>query len=146
MKRLFVVFALAFSLAGCAGTPFGEALRVATSTYNNPVGPVDIYRAKVVYAATLELVVAYREYCWKRQFAVLMNDPVAGPLCKDRRAVVRRMQAADDKANLALIKADNFARQNPSGTPIALIGAAVVAVNEFKNLVGGFASAALASK
>ena len=148
MKRLLLLplFVTALALAGCAGTPFGDAVRVATSTYTNPVGPTNIYQAKIVYAATLELATSYREYCYKRPYAVLMVDPVAKVACKNRRSIVRSMQAADTKAYAAIITADNFVRQNPTVNATGLISAAVAAVTNFQNLASSYATAAIPSK
>ena len=145
MRRLFATLALVSTLAlgGCAGTPLGEALRVATTEYKNPLGPVAIYRAKLVFDATRELVVAYREYCWKQPYEDLMKDPIAGPVCKSRRPVVRSMQRADEKAELAIVTASNFVRQNPKVNATNLIAAAVAAANSFKDLAGKYAAAAL---
>lgn len=99
MKRVFVA-CLALVLAGCA-------------TIQNPLGPADIYRTRTLYAATLELANGYREFCYARPYAVLMRDPIARPVCQKRRAVVRALQSADDKAFASIQTAEKFIVSNP---------------------------------
>lgn len=140
MKRYLAILALTLTLGGCASLgSIGERVLnlpagVLTTTINNPVAPVNIYQAKVVYASTLELVVGYREYCWSKPYAALMADPVARPVCQKRRQVVRAMQAADDKAFAALKTADNFVRSNPTLDASSAIRAAIAAVSDFQNV------------
>jgi len=136
MKRLLVALALAGSLglAGCAGTSFGTFVKVATTTVTNPVGTVDIYRVKNVYAATLQIAVKYRDYCWGRSYAALMADKVAKPVCQNRRQVVRKLQAADQKAYAAIVTADRFARNNPTLNASSAVSAAWKAVTDFQSL------------
>lgn len=136
MRKPFIVLALVLSLAGCAQIQSAiELIPKATQTFTNPLGPVDIYRVKNVYAAGLELAVQYRSYCWARPYATLMADPIARPLCQDRRAVVRAVQSAKGKASSAIKAADSFIRNNPSGNAVTYIGAAWDAVNQFKNSI-----------
>lgn len=111
---------------------FGSAI---TQTIVNPVKEVDIYRVKNLYAATLELFVQYRAYCWSRPYAVLMADPIAKPLCENRRAVVRSVQKERPKVSAAIRTAENFVRDNPTLSATNAIGAAWTAVNDFKSLV-----------
>lgn len=106
-----------------------------TASVRNPVGPVDLYRAKTVYAGTLELVSAWREYCWSRPYAVLMTDPVARPICQSRRPILRAVQSADDKAFAALKTAENFVRDNPTVSAVSAIQSAMLAVAGFNSLV-----------
>ena len=126
MRRYFIlpVMLATLALAGCAG----GIVSTVTSSITNPVNQVDIYRAKNVYAATLELAVGYRNYCWARSYAALMADPIARPVCRGRRAVVRTMQSADTRAFAALDAADKFVRNNPTLNAASLIGAAWTAV------------------
>ena len=126
MRKLFAVCALALTLAGCitVGQPI-----------INPVTSVDMFRVKNVYAATLELVVAWRDYCWKRPYAVLMSDPVAKPVCQNRRQRLRTIQTAQVQAGTAVRYADNWVRQNPTISPASVIGPAWDAVTNFQQLV-----------
>lgn len=136
MRKILLIPAVALSLLilpSCA--LIQNATDAVTQTITNPFGPVDIYRVKNVYAATLELVKDYRQYCWAKPYAALMADPVAAPLCKNRRPIVRAAQAARVKAKSAIVVADNFIRNNPSGNAISYVTAAWSAVNEFKNSV-----------
>lgn len=135
MKRLAIAFALALSLAGCAGTPAGDALRAVTATYTNPVGPVDIYRVKNTYAAALQVAVAYREYCWSKPYAALIADPVSKGICEHRRAVVRTVQQTRVQAASAIRVADDFITNNPSGNAATYLGAAWKAVTDFQNSI-----------
>lgn len=136
LKRLLIVPLLLLGLAGCAGTPAGNFIRVATSTVVNPVSTTDIYRANNVYAATLEIANAYRKYCWSKPYAVLMQDPIAKPVCQNRRPVVRDIQAADDKAFLAIQTATRFVRDNPTLNASSVISAMWSAVNAYQSLTG----------
>ncbi len=137
MRRflLLPVILIALAVSGCAGTKVGDLLSVATSTVTNPVRSVDIYRVKNVYAATLQLVVDYRKYCWDRSYAVLMADPVAKPVCRYRRIVVRTAQTTQVKAGSAIRSADSFVRDNPTLNASNVIGAAWQAVTDFQNAV-----------
>lgn len=153
MKRIILALTISLSLAGCAGGFGGLAERVlnlpagvlATSV-SNPVAPVNIYQAKTVYAATLELANGYRDYCYSKPFAALMADPVSKPVCKSRRAIVRAMAAADDKAAAAIQTADNFVRNNPTLDATSAIRAAIAAVTEFQNIATTTASGILTDK
>lgn len=122
MHRVILGLFLAVTLAGCA-------------TIGNPIGPVDIWRVKNTYAAALELADEYRTYCWARPFTVLMADPIAGPLCRSRRAVVRKFQDAQFTASAAVITADRFVQDNPTISAASAIGAAWKAVSDFKSAV-----------
>lgn len=137
MRRLWilpVLFLTLFVSAGCA-TKVGQAITAATSTFTNPVGPVDIYRVKNVYAASLQLAVDWRDYCYSKPYAVLMAEPAAKLVCQSRRSVVRRIQATQPKAASAVRDAERFVLQNPTLNAASVISAAWDAVNNFKNAV-----------
>jgi hypothetical protein len=125
MRRLLTTAALVFVLAGCAGT----------GSVKNPVTSVDMFRVKQVYAATVDLAGQWRDYCWARSYKSLMADPIAKPICTDRRSRLRAIQAGDDKANGAIVYADNFVRNNPTLSITSVIGPAWDAVTKFQNLV-----------
>ncbi len=135
MKRILIVPALfaVLALGGCAGLK--SAVETVTTTITNPINSTDIYRIKNVYAATLQLAVEYRQYCWARSYAVLMADIVAKPLCQNRRVVVRAMQVARPKAASAIRSADSFVRNNPTLNAGTVISAAWAAVTDFQNSV-----------
>jgi ElaB/YqjD/DUF883 family membrane-anchored ribosome-binding protein len=138
MKRLLLLLPLLLTLpvAGCVTAgQIGDLVTAATTTVDNPVGAVDLYRAKNTYAASLELVVRYRDECWKRPYAVLMADPIYAPVCKDRRAVVRQAQNLRHTAGAAIKAADNFIRDNPTLNAASAIAAAIKAVTDFKSAV-----------
>jgi hypothetical protein len=134
-KRLLLIPLLLAGLAlgGCLQT-FGEVTRAVTTTIANPVGGKNIYQAKLVYASALEIAVKYREYCYSRPYASLMADPVAKPICQNRRPNVRALQSARWKASAAIRTADNFVRNNPTLNATSAIGAAWAAVTDFQSL------------
>jgi hypothetical protein len=140
MKRIILALTLSLYVAGC-GTFGGLAERVLNlpagvlaTSISNPVAPVNIYQAKTVYAATLELANGYRDYCYSKPFAALMADPVSNPVCKSRRAIIRAMDAADDKAAAAMAIANNFVVNNPTLDATSVIRAALAAVTEFQSV------------
>ena len=106
-----------------------------TATVTNPLSPMTIYQVKNAYAAADQIVVSYRSYCWARPYAVLMADPVAKPVCTDRRARVRLAQSAKAKASAAIGAADKFVRNNPMLSATTLVNAAWVAVSDFRAAV-----------
>lgn len=136
MKRFLLLptllLALAVSACGTSGM-VGDVLAIATSTVTNPVNAVEIYRVKNLYAASLELMAKYREYCWSKPYAQLMGDPVAKPTCAHRRAAVGVMQTAERDAHKAIAAAEDFARNYPTLNATTAISAAWTAVTKFKN-------------
>lgn len=137
MRKIIFAITLALSLAGCASLPgpLGDAVRTLTTTINNPVGPVDIYRVKNTYAAALEVFAEYRRYCWSAPYRVLLSDPVAKPLCSNRRAMVRRLKAAEEKAFFAISEAENFVAANQTLNAASVISAAWQAVTDFQSAI-----------
>lgn len=135
--RLLIVPLIALSLGGCADqlNKIGSVVSAATTTITNPLGPVDIYRVKNVYAAGLTLAVEYRNYCWSRPYAALMADPVARPLCQNRRPNVRTIQFAKGEASKAIKAADKFIRENPTGNAVSYVSAAWDAVQSFRSTI-----------
>lgn len=137
--KIAVALMLAIMLGGCATAnlpgKLGEIVKVVTTTIENPVGEVDIYRVKNAYAAGLELAAEYRRYCWSAPYATLMADPVAKPVCERRRAVVRAMQTAKGHAKAALASAETFIRDNPTLNATSAINAAWKAVKDFQSAV-----------
>jgi hypothetical protein len=138
MRNLRIAAALmvlTLTLGGCAslsGTKLGDLVSAVTTTITNPVGDTDLYRAKNAYAASLELAVEYRAYCWKAPYATLMADPVAKPICEHRRAVVRAFQKAKTNAHAAIVAAQNFIVANPTLNAATAISAAWQAVTDFQ--------------
>lgn len=138
MKRFLLLPLLLFALAlpACAVLEkVGDGISVATSTITNPVDSVDIYRLKNTYAATLELGAAYRQFCWSKPYAVLMADPVAKPICRNRRPVFRQIQLAQVKAGSAVRSAERFVQNNPTLNATSAISAAWQAVTDFQSAV-----------
>lgn len=138
MKRILLIPALLLALAvsACTNGPnLGALLNIATSTVTNPVNAVDIYRVKNVYAASLELAKQYRTSCWSKPYAAILADPVLGTVCKNRRATVRAMQAAQLKAASAIDSAQTFVADNPTLNAASVIAAAWSAVTAFQSAV-----------
>lgn len=135
VKKIFVLPLLLIALALPACAPLTKFADTITQTIVNPLGPVDIYRVKNVYAAGLTLAAEYRNYCWSRTYASLMADPVARPLCQNRRPNVRTIQFASGEASKAIRIADNFIRQNPSGNAVTYVTAAWDAVQAFRSTI-----------
>lgn len=138
MKRYLIapVLALTLLVGGCAtGSKLDNLIQAVTTTITNPVGATDIYRVKNAYAAALQLVVGYREYCWSRPYAVLMADPISKPICERRRAVVRAAQSARRNARGAINAAEQFVANNPTLNAASAVSAAWQAVTDFQNSV-----------
>lgn len=138
MKRILLlpVMLLSLVLAGCgAGTKVGALVDAVTTTITNPVSAVDIYRVKNTYAATLQLMSDYRTYCWSKPYAALVADPIAKPVCRSRRSVVRAMQTAQLKAGSAVRSAETFVQQHPTLNAATAIAAAWDAVKAFQATV-----------
>lgn len=130
------VLALTLSLGGCLTlSELGSTIQFATSSVNNPVSATNIYQIKNAYAASAELAVEYRRYCWSAPYANLMADPVASRLCRSRRPVTRAIMAADQKAFFAVSAAENFVTANPTLSAVSVISAAVKAVTDFRNVI-----------
>ncbi len=120
---------LVASLAACTTT--GNVFQ----SIPNPVTNVDIYRVKNVYAATLDLSVKWRSYCYSKPYKVILTDPIMKPVCKDRRQVVRQIQKYQPIAGTAVRKADEFVRNNPTVNAAGAIGLAWDAVTNFQRVV-----------
>jgi len=136
MRKVIIALTLALSLAGCA-TPAGDLFKVITTTIENPLTTVDIYRVENTYAAALTLADQYRTYCYERPYAVLMTDPVGRPLCERRRRNVRLIQSARLKAGAAVVAARNFIAGNPTLNAASVVSAAWKAVTDFQSAIPG---------
>ena len=71
-----VVLSLGVVLGGCPATT-GNIFQ----SVPNPITNVDIYRVKNVYAATLELSVKWRAYCYEVSYAQILSERVRRPVC-----------------------------------------------------------------
>lgn len=147
MKRflhLFAVAAVALSLGGCAGTPSGDLLRLATKTVTNPVTPKNIQQVKLVFAATQDGVLLYQQECFggtTRPYPVtvakIKADPVLSVACAHRVSRYNVMKAAEDKAYNAITVAEDFIIRNPSGNAASYISAAWKSVTDYRAKIGG---------
>lgn len=136
MRRIAIALVATLFLAGCGpAQKLADFGKVITQTIVNPAGPVDIYRIKNVYAATLQAFVDYRAYCWARPYRALIADPIAGPVCRNRRDVVRVVQEKRPQVRKAIDVADNFVRRNPTLSAATVLDEAWAAVNAFRSLV-----------
>ena len=128
LKIILVSVSLALTVGACTTTnPF--------ATVTNPVTNLDIWRVKNTYAATLQLAASWRSFCYARPYATLMTDPVAKPVCQNRRNTVRQIQKYQPLAGTAVRKADEFVRNNPTVNAAGAIGLAWDAVTEFQKVV-----------
>jgi hypothetical protein len=132
MKRFLILCAVAISLGGCAGTPAGDALRVATSTVTNPVQPVNIYQVKTVYSAVLEVADRYRVT------AGASRSPRSWPTQSPSRfasiaaASCARSTMPTTRAHDAITRAEVFVRNNPTINAASVVREAWAAVLEFQ--------------
>lgn len=133
MRKIILAITLALSLVGCGH--LGDVLKLATASIDNPISGVDIYRVKNTYAAALEIAAEYRQYCYSAPYKTLMADPVARPLCQKRRAIIRKIDSADDKASAAIAAAESFVANNPTISAVSVISAAWDAVTAFKTSI-----------
>ncbi len=125
MRKLLAVVLLAFTVAGC----------ITTGSVNNPITNTDVYRLKLGYKATGTLVEKWRGYCWARSYKSLLADPVAKPICQNRRATLRTIQSADDKTVEAIGRVDAFVKSNPTLSITSIIGPAWDALTKFQQAV-----------
>jgi len=121
MRKLLII-PLLFVLTACAGQ------------IPNPFSTKNIYQTKLVYAATETAADKWRSYCWARPYAVLVSDPVAKPICSNRRPVARAIAKASRYAGDAIAKAQSFIAANPTLDASSLISAADQAVAAFSNV------------
>jgi len=135
MKKILIVLALSLTLTGCAGTRLGDLVSTVTTTIVNPVSAVDIYRLKNAYAATLQVAVDWRNFCWSKPYAALMADPVAKPICQHRRPWARAIVLAKAKAAVAVTDATIFVRDNPTLNATNVITAGWNALTDLKNAI-----------
>jgi len=148
MLKFFVVPLLALTLTACGTTgglnlPTLNLPQIANAITNgvpDPVTATNVYQIKQGYAAALQLMVSYRNYCYETNYATLMADPIRKPICQNRRSVVRAMQSAEAKAKQAVGAVDTFVTQHPTLDASALIAAASQAVAAFKLTVPRVAS------
>lgn len=138
LLRVLLIPLLAVSLGGCADqlNKLGGVISAATTTFVNPVGPVQMYQVNNVYAAGQELVLEYKDKCFgvtgKKTLKTINADAALRDLCKRRVSRWYAMQAAENKAYISIKLADKFIKENPSGNAATYIAAAWKAANEFR--------------
>lgn len=129
LATALIVLSLGVLVGGCPATTN------VLQSVPNPITNVDIYRVKNVYAATLELSVKWRAYCYEVSYAQILADPIRKPVCKDRRKIVRQIQRYQPLAGKAVRKADEFVRANPTVNAASIVGPAWDAVVAFQSVV-----------
>lgn len=138
MKRLLIAASCAVTLllAGCASNPLAPI--------TNPVSSTNLYQAKLVFASSQDLVIKYQKDCFGSQtppyavtYAQIKADPVLNVECSRRVSRYNAMKSAENKANAAIVAADNFIRNNPTGNAVTYIQAALAAVNKYRAASGG---------
>lgn len=133
MKKLVVILFLL--LPACTTQQSGVVGQILTGTLINPISQTNIYELKNVYAIAAQSAVSYRGYCYARPYATLMADPIAGPICKDRRAIVRTIQKYKNTAFAAVVAAANFVKANPTLDATVLINTAWSSVTALQNAI-----------
>jgi uncharacterized membrane protein len=112
MKRFFIAAALAcaVTLGGCA-------------TIQNPVNTTQLAQVESAYGVALSIAVAYRNLplCKTGNPTSLTN------ICA-KRSVVVKLQSADRDAQIAMVSARQFVRNNPTLSAASVIGIAQNAV------------------
>ena len=126
MKKIIAVVLIAFSLGGCATSPFTERLGLFASV-QNPVSKDDFYIAKTAYAALALPVANYRELplCKK-------SKPFSLAYICAKRSVIVQLQNFDAKAYEALTVADEYIASNQTLNLASVISAAKIAVAAYK--------------
>lgn len=151
MRKTLLILPLILALSGCAGltnlldsagTSILKGGSSLTASIVNPATSITIYQVKSVYATALEIANSYRTYCYARPYKVLMTDSIAGPACKNRRLIIIKLQAADDRAAAAIQKADAFVRANPTISAVSVIREAWAAVTNFQGVINTSAASA----
>lgn len=140
LLALSLLTAMAFSLAGCltldpnqkSVLQGGSSL---TASIINPVTSRSPYQARLALNVAAKAANGWARYCWARPYAMLMADPVAKPICQNRRPVRRALLAAGEKADHAIKKAQDFVRANPTVSAVGLIDDAWAAVNDFRSQI-----------
>ena len=133
MKKLAVILFLL--LPACTTQQSGVVGQILTGTLVNPISSANIYELKNVYAIAAQSAVSYRRYCYARPYAVLMADPIAKPLCANRRDVVRKIQQYKNTAFAAVVAAANFVKANPTLDASVLINTAWSSVTALQNAI-----------
>jgi hypothetical protein len=116
MRRLALVLIAALSLGGCAG-PLADALRLATTSFANPVGLNEIYEIDAAYAGLERASLAYFAL---RQCRASETASLANPC--SRYAVKVKLQAADRAVRKVLIPFRAFVKAHDTVQASDLIG------------------------
>lgn len=130
-----VLVAGSFFLGGCAGTPLGDIISLANAQIANPITATNVYQVKNGYAAALQISADWRQYCFSMKYKVLMEDPIARPVCSKRRAVVRAIKTYGPVAGKAVQDAEAFVAQHPTLDASAVISVAMQAVAKFRAVI-----------
>jgi hypothetical protein len=135
VRRILLVALAALWLGGCASNPITTVIgQIATGTLPNPISTTNVYQVKNVYAIAAESTISYRGYCFGRTYAVLMADPIAKNICANRRPVWRKIVSYKNTAYAAVVKADNFVKNNPTLDASAVISQATAAISALQSV------------
>jgi len=133
MRKILIVALAAIWVGGCANNPTARVIgQIATGTLPNPISTTNIYELKNVYAIAAQSAVEWRGYCFGRSYATVTADPIARPICTNRRSTARRIQVAKNTAFGAVQRADAFVKNNPTLDASAIIGQATAAISAFQ--------------
>lgn len=141
MKRFLIISLVALSLAGCITLdPVGKSILQGGNSITAPV-LVPQAVTKSPYQARLSLNIGVKaanrwsKYCWALPYEKIVADPLAGPICQDRRPVRRALVDAADKADKAIKKASDFIRANPTVSAVSLVNDAWAAVDDYRSKI-----------
>ena len=138
MRRIRLAAALVATtvlLGGCAGTPLGDIISLANAQIANPISAANVYQVKNGYAAALQIAADWRQYCFSMRYKILMQDPIARPVCSNRRAVVRSIRKYGPVAGAAVQDAETFVAQHPTLDASTVISVAMQAVAKFRAVI-----------
>lgn len=110
MRKLLTTAALAISLGGCA---FLQDIA-------NPATAQNLTQAEAAYGVLLAAATGYHDAC------------AAKTIPRACRAIVVKLQVADQDVQGALTAARNFIRDNPTLSPVDSIGVVQKAIADFK--------------
>ncbi len=137
---LAAAVASAFALTGCITVDPNEksVLQGGTSitaTIDNPVTSQNPYQARLTLNLAVTAANRWSAYCWRRPYEQIMADPIAKPICQNRRSVRTALLAAGEKADRLIKRASDFVRANPKVSAVGLVDDAWAAVNEFRSQI-----------
>jgi hypothetical protein len=141
-RKIMLAAALAssFVLSGCITTdPNAKSILQGgpsiTAKIDNPITSQNPYQARLSLNLAVKAANRWASYCWRRPYTQIMADPIASPICQNRRSVRTSLLATGEKADRLIKRASDFVRDNPKVSAVSLIDDAWAAVNEFRGQI-----------